>query len=187
MLFLGSTFEKMPILSLRTSTCVGHVIGHLINPHKLKVDALWCAMKGEKEPHLILLSDIREITTQGVIVDDHQVAVTPDETVRLQPIIDLAFELIDKKVVSGHITIGRVDDYAVDKESLVIQKIYARPSVWNMLKSSRLTYDRSQVVEVSHKYVRVADSRVKSSAPVRKKKIQSPSLVPSASASTIEE
>ena len=136
---------------------------------------------------MILVADIREVTTQGVIVDDHQVAVTPDETIRLQPIIDLAFELIDKKVISGHITIGRVDDYAVDKDSLIIQKIYARPSVWSMLKSSRLTFDRSQVVEVSHKYVRVNDSRIKSTTGVRKKKIQSPALVPSASASTIEE
>ena len=187
MLLLGSSFEKMPILSLRTGRCIGKVVGHVINPHKLCVDALWCDVKGEKQPLIIIVADIREVSPKGVIVDDHQVAVAPEEMIRLKPIIELGFELLDKKVLSGRLMMGRVTDYAVDNDSFIIRKIYAKPSVWNMLKTNRFTIDRAQVIEVSHNYVRVVDTRISKSESVRAKKIQSASLVPSASASITEE
>jgi hypothetical protein len=189
MLLLGSSFENMPVLSLRIGTPVGKVIGHLINPHKLTIDALWCKMGGSKEPQLILVQDVREISLKGLIVNDHEVAVDPSEAIRLKPIIDLAYELLGKKVISGRLSIGKVTDYAVENEQFTIQKLYANPTALARLKTTRLTIDRSQIIEVSPDYVKVNDSRVTSSDSVRTlRQTAQAGLSPSASsASTTSE
>ena len=180
MLLLGSTFEKMPVLSLRSSCAVGRVVGHLINPHKLKIDAIWCHIGGIRSPQLILSQDIREVSPRGVIVDDHAVAIAPEEAIRLKPIIDLSYEILGKKVVSGRLTIGKATDYAIDRDTFMIQKIYANPNMWGMLKTAKLTIDRSQVIEVSPSYIRINDSRVTSRT--QQKALRKPQLTPSASA-----
>lgn len=188
MLLLGSSFAKMPVLSLRTGTTVGKVVGHLINPHKLTIDALWCQMIASKNVQLILVQDVREISTKGIIVNDHSVALDTDEAIRLKPIIEIAYELLGKKVISGKLPVGKVSDYAVENESFSIQKLYVNPNVLARLKTNRLTIDRSQIVEVSHKYVKIKDSRVPVFVPRKVRQSSQPGLSSSAaSASTISE
>jgi uncharacterized protein YrrD len=188
MLLLGSSFEKIPLLSLRIGSRVGSVVGHLINPHSLKIDALWVKIGGFKEPHLLLIQDIREVSLKGVVIDDHDVVILPEDALRLKPIIDLHFELLDKKVMSSRISLGRVADYALDRDSFFIQKLYVSPTAWKKLQSSRLTIDRAQIIEVSQTHIKVHGSEVKESLPLSRK-LRQPSLssMPSASASTIEE
>lgn len=176
MLLLGSSFAKIPVLSLRTGAPVGRIIGHLINPHSLKVDALWCRVGSFPQPHLLLIQDIREASIKGVIVDDRDSLVLPEDVVKLKNIIDLQFELITKKVLSGRHNLGRVSDYAVDQSNFVIQKIYVTPSIWNRMKATALTIDRSQVLEVSHAYIKVKEARVADKTPklVKRAPIYSP-------------
>ena len=161
MLLLGSSFGKIPLLSLRSSTRVGSIVGHLINPHKLKIDALWCKVGGFKEPRLLLIQDIREVSPSGIIIDDVDVLIESGEAIRLKSILELQFELIDKKVISGRFAIGKVADYALDREGFIVQKLYVEPNIWNKIKTNRLTIDRSQVPEVSHRYIKVKGSEVR--------------------------
>lgn len=186
MLLLGSSFAKIPILSLRTGAKVGNVVGHLINPHSLTVDALWIKKLSGKTPHLLLPSFIRETSPKYIVINDEDALEDPDELVRLHKIIDMKYELLGKKVVSGKLAIGKVIDYAVDSEHYTIQKLYASPSIWNTFKNSRLTIDRSQIVAVSHKKVIVEDTRIRSG----QKATSQPEIAPlpmSSSASTISE
>jgi len=187
MLLLGSSFENMPVLSLRTGTAVGKVIGHLINPHKLCIDAMWCRMNGIRDAQLVMVRDIREVSIKGVIVDDHEVAIDQSDAIRLQSIIDLAYDLVGKKVISGRLPIGKVSDYAVEINSFTIQKLYASPGVLAKLKTTKLTIDRAQIIEVSQKYVKVSDSRVPARTLRKAVPRNQPSLSPSASASTTSE
>jgi uncharacterized protein YrrD len=159
---MGSSFQDMPVLSLRTGSRVGRVVGHLINPHKLRIDALWCQVGSVRAPRLVVIDDLRETTPGSVIIDDENVAIDPSDAIRLGPVIDMSYELLDKKVISGRIPLGRVCDYAVDSGDFSVQKIYASPNVWSALKTSKLIYDRSQIVEVSQTYVKVTDSAVRS-------------------------
>ncbi len=188
MLLLGSSFAKFPLLSLRTGRVVGSIVGHLINPHKLKIDALWCQVSTNKKPMLLLLQDIREVSPKGVIIDDDDVLLEPTEAIRLRSIIELKFEIIDKKVTSGHFTLGKVADYALERESFTIQKLYVEPSIWNKIKNNRLTIDRSQIIEVSHREVRVKSSEVTEASPALRSMRQSGlSSAPSFNASRTEE
>jgi len=188
MLLLGSSFEKIPLLSLRIGSVIGSVVGHLINPHTLRIDALWVKVGGFKQPLLLLTQDIREVSLQGVVVDDRDVLIEASEALRLKPIIDLRYELIDKKVISMHLPLGKIADYALDKDSFFIEKIYVEPTAWRKLQSNRLTIDRSQIIEVSQTHVRVKGTEVKEKSS-RLKNIRQPSLspAPSASASFTEE
>lgn len=188
MLLLGSSFYKLPVLSLRTGTSVGRVVGHLINPYKLRVDALWVLIGGYRQPKLILVQDVREATPRGVVVDDVSVAVDPEEVVRLERLIAMNYELLDKKVLTGMIPLGKVADYALDRDSFLVQKIYASPNVFLKIKTSRLTYDRSQIVEVSNTYVKVSDSKHSKPNTLKQPRRQpQASLSTAASASLTEE
>lgn len=187
MLILGSSFASFKILSLRSGTPVGTVIGHLINPHKLRIDGLWCKASVSKKPLLLLAQDIREISPSGIVVDDEDVMVDPSEVIRLKTIIDLHFELLEKKTLSGRLPLGKVADYAVDSDTLFVQKLYISPAIWKKIKTERLTIDRSQIIEVSHSYVRVSGGEQKSSPRLRSKTQRSLSPTPSLSASDTAE
>ena len=188
MLLLGSSFGKFQLMSLRTGTVIGSIVGHLINPHKMKVDALWCKIGGFRQPRLLLIQDIREVSPRGVIVNDIDVLVEPSEVIRLSPIIDLQFDLIGKKVISGRLPIGKLADYALEREGFTIQKLYVEPNIWNKVKTNRLTIDRSQIVEVSQRFIKVRGSEVKEKKSDRRPLRQSSlSSAPSFNASATEE
>lgn len=186
MLLLGSSFAKFPILSLRTALPVGSVVGHVINPHKLRVDALWCKVNNSKEIKLLLIQDIREVSPGGIIIDDLDCIASREDVIRLDKIIRLKFELLGKKVISGRLPLGKVVDYALDRDGFLVQKLYVEPSIFGRFKTTRLTVDRGLIVEVSPRYVKVKGGEVKASEPNKLKRSQL-SSVAATSASLIEE
>ena len=187
MLILGSSFAKMPLLSLRIGTPIGMVVGHLVNPHSLKIDALWCRIGGFKELRLVLICDIREASTNGIIVDDMDSAILPEDVVRLKSIIEIDYNIMNKKVISGRMSIGKVADYAVENGSFYVQKLYVEPNIWGKLTTNRITIDRKQIIEVSPSHVRVSDTEVKSksTSSVMRKLAQSPVSMPAASTTSL--
>ncbi len=189
MLLLGATFRDMNVLSLRIGAPIGKVVGHLINPHNLKVDAVWVKIGGHREPLLIIQQNIREVTPDGLIIDDYTSASETDDLVRLQPIIELHFELLDKKVISGHFSIGKVADYAVDSLDMSIQKLYIKPGLSSVIKSTQLVVDRRQIIEVSQRHIKVSDPKVNAVAQTPlPRRAQTPlEPVSPSSASTIDE
>jgi hypothetical protein len=89
-------------------------------------------------------------------------------------------------LASGKKKIGKVAEYSVDKDSLLIQKLYVQPPMWQSFNQSRLTIDRQSVLEVTNTTIKV-------SGPEEKVTTTKPAKVPlmatdySASASLIKE
>ena len=191
MLILGSAYNKLPVMCLRSGGPIGRVVGHLINPHKLRIDALWCTLGGLKQPMLLPIGEIRDQSIKlGVIVNDTHSLIEPHDALRLKSIIDLRYELLGKKVIAGRFRVGKVTDYAVDRDSMQIMKLYAAPSVWTAVKTTQLSYDRSQIIEVSHAYVKVQGGELKAERTSRRSADDHSSLSPASlpsSASLIEE
>lgn len=143
----------MPLLSIRSGGRIGTVIGPIINPNNLHIDGFYCSSAHSSESLVLLDIYIRDLSGRGIIIDDHNNLSDQSELIRLQPIIDLGFSIIDKKVLVNKKRMGKVTEYAIDKDSLFVQKFYVKPPIFIALKQDRLTFDRQSLVEVTDSYI----------------------------------
>lgn len=158
MLKLSATLINKPVLSLRTGGSVGTVIGPIINPDNLKIEGFYIQDKFEKRQLVLLYQDIRDLLPQGFVINDYDVLAEIDELVRLQKVIKMNYDVMNKQVVtSSKSKVGKVSDYAVETETMYIQKIYTSQSLLKSLTGGSLSIDRSQVVEVTPKQIIIND------------------------------
>lgn len=167
MLQFSSALLGKPVLSLRTGRPVATVLSAIINPNNLKIEGFYCQDEDKKKRQLILLpQDIREFIGDGFVVDDHDVLADPEELVRLADILKLRFELIGKPVETiSKQRVGKVGDYAVEINSLFIQKIYVSQSLLKSFTGGNLSVDRTQVNEITPKRVIINDPLNKATIP----------------------
>jgi sporulation protein YlmC with PRC-barrel domain len=169
MLQLSESLLNRPIMSLRTGGQVGIAQTVIINPDNLKIEGFHCIDRFSKEQLVLLAQDIRDFTKQGFIVNDHEVLTNPDELIRLQKILKLKFELINKPVeTESKKRVGRVHDFATDMQSLYIQKLYVGPSLIKSLTKSPFIIDRTQIIEITSRRIVIKDldQPVKAAVPV---------------------
>lgn len=158
MLQLGKNLVNRPVMSLRTGGEVAIALEPIINPDNLKIEGWFCQDRFSKDHLVLLTQDVREIYKNGIIVNDHDVLVEPKELIRLQKVLELQYELINKPVQTANKKkIGKVSDYAVELPSLYIQKLYVAQSLIKSFNGGGLSVDRNQIVEVTNKRVVVQD------------------------------
>lgn len=158
MLKLSEAIIGKPVLSLRTGRTVATITGALINPNNLKIEGFYCTDSYDRSELLLLYQDIRDVLPQGFIINDHDVLAHPKDLVRLKQYIDLGFEVIGKHVVTvSHQRLGKVAEYAVEVETMYIQKIYVTQGLFKGLTGGNLGIDRSQVSEVTDSKIIVFD------------------------------
>lgn len=159
MLQLSGSLLNKPVMSLRTGGQVATTYAALINPNNLKIEGFYCMDSMEKKKRLILLyQDIRDIIAKGIVVDDHEVLVEPEELVRLKDLMKINFELIGKQVVTvNKEKVGKVNDFAAETATMYIQKIYASQSILKSLTNGNLSIDRNQIVEITNRKVVIQD------------------------------
>lgn len=146
-------------MSLRTGQAVATVTAAIFNPNNLKIEGFYCSDRFQRKTELVLLyQDIRDIVSQGFVVNDHDVLVRPEELVRLKNILELGFELIGKQVVNlSKRKIGKVNDYAVETDTMYVQKIYLSQSMIKSLSGGSLVVDRTQINEITNKAIIIND------------------------------
>lgn len=169
MLYLSTRLNNLPLISIRSSGRIGIVINPIINPHNLHIDGFYCQSTHKKEKLILLDIYIRDLSSRGIIIDDHGDLSEADELVRLQPVIDLKFDLINKTVLAGNKKIGKVAEYAIDIDSLFIQKLYVQPPVWQSINQNRLTFDRNSVIEVTDTHIVVSGPEEKAGVKAKSK------------------
>lgn len=158
MLQLSNFLYNRPVLSLRTGGQVATAIAPVINTKNLKIEGFYCEDSLDKR-HLILLSqDVREAGRRGFIVDDYDVLAEPDDLVRLQDVLEVAFDLIKKPVETvSREKVGKVADYATEMTTLYVQKLYVSQPIWKNLTGGSLSVDRTQIHEVTPKHIVIND------------------------------
>lgn len=165
MLKLSNNLLNIPVMSLRTGGKVATAIRPLINPNNLKIEGWFCEDSFSKETLILLARDVRDFVPQGLAVNDHEDLTNPEELVRLKDIIELNFELTGKPVVTDHKRkLGKVNEYAIETSSFVIQKLYVTRPVYRSLTDGQLSIDRSQIIEITNRRVLVRDVAVKAGA-----------------------
>ena len=158
MLQLSASLLNKSVMSLRTGTPIATVTAPIINPDNLKIEGFYCQDRYDKKLLILLCQDIREILTQGYVVNDHDVLVEPEELIRLKDILALNFELIGKQVVTvSKSKVGKVSDYATETETMFVQKIYVAQSVFKSFTGGSLSVDRNQVQEITPQKIIISD------------------------------
>lgn len=159
MLLLSQSLSGRPVMSLRTGGQVATAVGMIINPNNLKIEGFLCQDSVNRKQQLVLLNqDIRDIVPQGIAINDHDVLAPPEELVRLKEVINIHFELIGKPVVSvSKHRLGKVNDFAVEVETMYIQKLYVSPSLIKNITGGSLSVDRGQIVEITNRKIVIND------------------------------
>lgn len=158
MLQLSGMIVNRPVLSLRTGTQVATAIAPIINPNNLKIEGFYCHDSLSRQQLILVAQDVRDVMSQGIVVNDHDVLADPSELVRLTDVMRINFQLLGKPVrTSSGSKLGKISDYAVDVQSMYIQKIYVSQSVFKSFSGGNLGVDRSQIVEITDKQVVVND------------------------------
>lgn len=158
MLQLSTTLLHKSVLSLRTGQPVAIVKAAIFNPKNLKIEGFYCEDSIDHRRLILLYQDIRELIPEGFVVNDHDVLAEPDELIRLKDIITLQFELIGKRVQTiSKERVGKVSDYAVETETMYVQKIYVVQSILKSLTGGSLSIDRTQINEITNKSIIIND------------------------------
>ena len=145
-------------MSLRTGGQVGLATAPIINPDNLKIEGWYCQDRFSKNPLILLSQDARDIIKQGIVVNDHDVLVDPEELIRLKKVLELQYELLGKSVFTDKKRrLGKISDYAVEVPSLYIKKLYISQSILKSFSGGSLSVDRTQVIEITPHRVIVAD------------------------------
>lgn len=166
MLQLSNTLVDKAILSLRTGGPIATIIGTVINPDNLKIEGFYCQDRFDKRQLILLSQDVRESLSQGLVVNDHDVLVDTEDLVRLKKVLELKYQLIGKQVETvSKQKIGKVSDFAVETETMYIQKIYVAQSIFKSFAGGSLSIDRNQVIETTPRKIVVSDLEAPARAP----------------------
>ncbi len=158
MLQLSTSLLNKPVMSLRTGAPVATVYAPIINPNNLKIEGLYCRDRFTNKTLVLLYQDIREFITKGYVINDHDVLSEPEDLIRLADVIDIDYQLVGKPVyTASKEKVGKINDYAVEIETMFIQKLYVGQSLIKNFTGGSLSIDRSQIQEVTDKRVIIND------------------------------
>jgi uncharacterized protein YrrD len=158
MLRLSDSLINQPVLSLRTGQQVAVITSAIFNPNNLKVEGFYCSDSYDHKELVLLYQDIREVLQTGFVINDHDVLADPEDLVRLTELLRLRFELVGKQVQTiSKQKLGKVSDYAVETDTMFVQKIYATQSILKALTGGTLSIDRTQINEITNKRIIIND------------------------------
>ena len=159
MLILSKMILNRPVMSLRTGRPVATAYQPIINPNNLKIEGFFCEDSIDKKQHLVLLhQDIRDVLPAGLVVDDHDVLSDPEDLIRLKDVLELNFSVLGKTVVTEKKKkLGKVVDYALEPESMMIKKLYVSQSIMKSFSGGTLGVDRTQIVEITSNRIIIKD------------------------------
>ncbi len=151
MLLTDNDLLNQPILSLQTGKKIAQISYPIVNPEDLSIVAFELSGRflDKDQESFLLVSDIREQSKFGMIIDSSDEIVAKDDVINLRQILDLEFELINLPVYDQKNNfLGKVKQYTiVPGFFLIYQLIVDRP----LLKSwfdNQLIIDRKQIIDV---------------------------------------
>lgn len=154
------------VKSLQVEGEVAKISGVLIDPRILKIVAFYVSGPGiDFSPAILIPEDVREIGPVGFIIDDADKIVSPDDVVRLGEIIRFGF-VLDKILVVDNKKrkLGRVESYAIDPMSCLIEQLYVSPSWMQSLRVAQIIVGRKQIEDISNDKIIVKAPTIKAKA-----------------------
>ena len=161
MLILGSRLLTQPVMSLQTGGELGQLEYPIIDPADLAILGYSVNSPLLPKPSYLRLEDVRELSDIGFIIDSVDEFVTNGDVIKLDEIVDLGFELMNKRVndEKGR-KLGKIIDYTVEVGSFTIQQLTVKRPMLRSLSDTELLVHRSQIIEINN-YAIVIHSEAK--------------------------
>lgn len=157
MLLLSSQIKGLEIISLQTGQTVGKLGDPVFNSQNLELAAF--LVTGHKQPTALLTRDIRQFAKDCVVIDSAEDLEDPTEIVRLDELLRSKFKLPGISVVTmAEQKLGKVEDYALNLENNLVQKLHVRVPLLKSLMQRNLIIDRNQIIDISPKQITVKDT-----------------------------
>ncbi|MBR2641311.1 PRC-barrel domain-containing protein [Candidatus Saccharibacteria bacterium] len=158
MLVTNSQLIGAPVLSIQTGSTIGTVSEPIIDPDTLKIIALKLSGPLIRDTNILDIKSIREYSNLGMVIDDIDELVTPEDIIKISKIIALNFNLIGLKVeTKKQSKLGKIIDYTLTPNDFVIQQIIVRRPIMKALIDPELTISRKEIVEVTDYKVIIKD------------------------------
>jgi uncharacterized protein YrrD len=160
MLISGTKLIDMPVMSLQTGSPIGWVKKAYLNADDLKIAVLELhgPLIGKSTERYIDTKSIREYSEYGFIVDSAEELFDVVDVQKLRRIVDLDYDIIGLKVVSlGKSRLGRIEDFTVTSDDLMLQQLIVKRPSWKAIIDSELVIPRKEIVEVDEKRIVVKD------------------------------
>ena len=160
-----------PVLSLHVGEMIAKTTALIIDPNNLKIVGFQLVGPevGGGNGTFLQVKDIREFSDVGMIIDSIDEFVSPGDVVRLDEVLELNFELIDKKVESKKGTkIGKVSGFMVNTKDFAIQQFTVQRPLMKSFLDPELLIGRSEIVKVTDEKIIVKDEEDK----IRKKALK---------------
>ena len=176
MLVTASKLIGTPILSMQAGGAIGQIKEPIIDPDNLKIIAFY--LKGGVVPrsgaNILNVSSIREYSSYGMVIDDIDELVAPEDVVKISKILELNFSLPGLKVETKKGSkLGKLIDYTVDSDSFIIQQIIVKRPAIKSFVDSELTIHRKEITEITDYKVIIKDEEK-----TLKKKAENEDFVP---------
>jgi sporulation protein YlmC with PRC-barrel domain len=158
---------QTPVMSLQTGAELARTDKVLVDPRDLTIVAY--RLEGpvlDVRPSYLRPLDVRELSNMGFIVDSSDEFVALDDVIRIKQVHDYQFDLMGLDVVDEKLKkLGKVTSFNVDSDSFSVQQIVVKRPLLKSFGESELLIHRTQIIEVSVAYVKVAsESNTQSSA-----------------------
>lgn len=168
MLIAHERLYHTPVMSLQTGGHLARTVRAIIDPRNLSILAY--ELDGpslDRHPSYLLMSDVRELSSLGLIVDSSDEFVAADEVVKLDEVINFQFEVLGKKVIDeGNSTLGKVNGYSIEPQSFLIKQLIIKRPLLKSFTDTELLIDRTQITEISDTTITVKNDE-REPAPVK--------------------
>lgn len=169
MLLLGSRLIGTPIMGLQTGTALAYTSRAVIDPRNLTIVAF--ELTGpllDRQPSLLRIVDIRELSDIGMIVDSSDEFIAPEDVIKIQQVYDLHFDLIGLSVVDDKKQkLGKVSSYTLEATSFIIEQLNVKRPLFKSLGDTELLVHRSQIIEINDTTIVVRSAQSTQHHPVK--------------------
>ncbi len=163
MLIHESRYENTPIMSLQTGSELARTSLPLVNPENLHIIAYEVTGQGlQTNPSILRVSDIREVSSIGFIVNDSDELLEPGDVIAIDRLREYRFNPMKMNVLTEDgKKLGTVEDFIIDTASFVIMQLQIQSPLLRRFANTSNLVHRSQIVEINDEAIIVRSAREK--------------------------
>ncbi|MBR3115684.1 hypothetical protein IKF30_00425 [Candidatus Saccharibacteria bacterium] len=159
MLVYNSHLIGTNILSVQAGGPIGQISSAIVNPDNLQIIAF--RLTGpliDQRANILDVNSIREYSDYGMVIDDVDELVGPNDVVHIEQILELNFDLLSLKVETKKGTkLGQLIDFTVNSDDFQVQQIIVKRPLVKRLVDPELTISRKEIVEVTDYKIIIKD------------------------------